>query len=310
MNELRISLFGQFEARCGKKIFPSINSQKALELFCYLILYRERPHPREKLAELLWGEEYSARSKKYLRKTLWQLQSTLKSYEEIFGNQVLLVTHDFIQLNHDAKYWLDIAIFEHAFSICQGIPGREIASKDIQTIKSAVDLYQADLLEGWYQDWCIFERERFKEMLLAMTHKLMDYFEMNREYEAGVSYGNRVFEYDPAYERAHRRMMRLHYLSGDRFSALKQFERCKRSLKEELCVEPSQQTVELYNQIVQEKFVDKSIKSMDSITAETLPPKDICDCLIRIKTIMTNNSSNQEKLLLEISTLEEKLKHV
>jgi hypothetical protein len=34
-----------------------------------------------------------------------------------------------------------------------------------QLLKDAVNLYCGDLLEGWYQDWCLFERERLQSIL-------------------------------------------------------------------------------------------------------------------------------------------------
>ena len=34
-------------------------------------------------------------------------------------------------------------------------------------------VYRGDLLEGCYQDWCLFERERLQNAYLAMLDKLM-----------------------------------------------------------------------------------------------------------------------------------------
>jgi DNA-binding SARP family transcriptional activator len=104
-------------------------------------------------------------------------------------------------------------------------------------------------LEGWYQDWCIYERERFQHMHLAMLDKLIDHCEAHHDYETGISYGTLVLRYDRARERTHRRLMRLHYLAGNRTEALRQYLRCAAALREELDVRPATSTMLLYEQI-------------------------------------------------------------
>jgi len=105
------------------------------------------------------------------------------------------------------------------------------------------------MLEGWYQDWCLLERERLQNMYLAMLDKLMSYCEALHDYETSLLYGMRIMCYDRARERTHRRLMRLYYRLGDRAEALRQYERCAGALEEELGVRPSKSTVALYKQI-------------------------------------------------------------
>jgi DNA-binding SARP family transcriptional activator len=112
-----------------------------------------------------------------------------------------------------------------------------------------VQLYGGDLLEGWYQDWCLYERERLQNIWLAILEKLMAYSESHDAYEEGMVYGRCVLRFDRAHERTHRRMMRMQYLAGDRTAALRQYERCRTALDEELGVEPAKRTEMLYQQI-------------------------------------------------------------
>jgi hypothetical protein len=77
----------------------------------------------------------------------------------------------------------------------------------------------------------------------------MDYCEAHLDYETGILYGGRILRVDPAQERTHRRLMRLHYLSGDRTAALRQYQQCECALRENLNVKPARRTVALYEQI-------------------------------------------------------------
>ena len=246
---LRISLFGKFDVRLGKRRLAGLEARKVQELLCYLLLHRDRPHSREVLASLLWGENTTSQSRKYLRQALWQLQAALSLQSESAGASLLLVEPDWVQLSPKADFWLDVAAFERAYDAARGVPAKELDPDQVEGLRAAAGLYQGDLLEGWFQDWCLYERERLQNMYLVMLDKLMDYCEVHHEYEAGVDHGVRILRCDRAHERTHRRLMRLHYLSGDRTMALRQYQRCVDALREELNVEPARGTVALYHQV-------------------------------------------------------------
>jgi DNA-binding SARP family transcriptional activator len=247
MHALRICLFGKFrivEPKAGNIL--RIEPHKAEELFIYLLLHRDQPQSREHLADVLWRELGSEQSKSYLRKALWQLQSNL---ETIAGQNILLVDGDWLQINKDFDFWLDIDILKSAFMATQGIKGRNWDKKQVQTVQEAVASLEGDLLEGWYEDWILDERERLRHHYLTLLDKMMDYCEEHRQYEDGLLYGEQILFYDRAREHTHRRVIRLQYLSGNRTSALRQYKKCVETLRQELDVEPSEATRELVEKI-------------------------------------------------------------
>ena len=124
MSVLRVSLFGKFHMQLGEQVVTSLDAYRAQELFCYLLLYRDRPHPRETLADLLWSDSSTIRSRRYLRKTLWQLQAALNSQTEPPNDGVLLVEPGWVQLNPESDLWIDVAVFEQAFPL--GCPRRDV----------------------------------------------------------------------------------------------------------------------------------------------------------------------------------------
>lgn len=248
MATLRVRLFGKFCVCYDEQVLKGFDSRKVQELFCYLLLHRHREHSRELLADLLWSDTSTAQSKAYLRKALWQLQFALDSQTESSDSAILLVDSDWIQLNPGADLWLDVALFEQNFPPVQGLPGEKLDHHHAQALRDAVALYQADLLDGCYQDWCLYERQRLQHMYLTLLDKLMGYSEVHHEYEAGLSYGLQILRYDRAHESTHRKLMRQRYLAGDPTGALRQYERCMAALNEELDVGPSECTQALYEQ--------------------------------------------------------------
>lgn len=281
MSTLSIQLFGKFCVRRNEQMLEGFDARKVQELFCYLLLHRDRNLSREMLASFLWPDTTTVQSKKNLRQALWQLQSALGSQTEPIGDRVLLVEPEWVQLNLEADFWLDVVKFEKTYELLQKIPGYELDPQRVQILQDAVQLYQGPLLEGWYQDWCLLERERLHNMHLAMLDKLMSYFEAYHDYETSLLYGMRIMCYDRTHERTHRRLMRLYYLLGDRAEALRQYERCAAALEEELGVQPSKGTVALYKQIQADqldepkpvallKETDPSIKAVTPSLVEVL----------------------------------------
>lgn len=258
MPTLSVQLFGKFCVTGALHAQDLLTSTKVQELFCYLLVFRDRSHHREALANLLWGNNPTAQSKKYLRQTLWQLQTSLSTAPEAPTAQahadcpdcsLLAVEPDWVAVNTQADMSLDLAAFENAFALVQGVRGRELDPDKSSLLQNAVELYRGDLLEGWYQDWCLFERERLQNEYLLMLDKLMGYCEATNRFDDGFRYGDMILRVDRAQERTHQRLMRLYYRSGHRAAALRQYQRCVSALNEELGVPPAQATGDLYHQI-------------------------------------------------------------
>lgn len=255
MSTLHISLFGKFCVKRDGQVLEGLDARKVQEFFCYLLLHRDHSLSREMFASVLWPETTTALSKKNLRQALWQLQTALGSQGADCSERILVVDPEWIELNEQADLWLDVAALEYASNVTQNIPGTELDSQKALMLHQAVQLYQGPLLEGWYNDWCLLERERLQTLYLAMLDKLMEYCEARRDFETGLPYGMQILYTDRARERTHRRLMRLHYLNGDRAAALRQFEQCSITLEEELGARPSKETIALYEQILTDQLV-------------------------------------------------------
>jgi len=248
MAQLSIHLFGKLCVRRNGQVLLGLDAHKLQELFCYLLVHRNHAHPRELLANLLWGDSPTVQSKRYLRQALWKLQTALERKAGETNGQLLCVEPDSVDLN-SRNLWLDVAAFEQAYTPVQDVQGRDLDVERARNLQGAVQLYQGDLLEGWYQDWCLYERERLQNIYLAMLDKLMYYCEEHKEFETGIVYGTRILFFDRASEHTHRQLMRLKYLAGNRTGALRQYESCTVALEEELSVKPAQSTIALYEQI-------------------------------------------------------------
>ena len=158
MSRISIQLFGQFCVRRNEQVIGGFEAHKVQELFSYLLLHRNHSLSRESLASLLWPDcTTTTQPKKRLRQTLWHLQSALGSQSEAAHDRVLLVEPERVRINEEAELWLDVAVFEKTFDFVQSLAGQELDTQQVQALQKAVELYQGPLLEGCYEDWCLYE---------------------------------------------------------------------------------------------------------------------------------------------------------
>src|SRR5688572_5365846 len=99
MSTLDFGLFGRLSVRRGAHQLDGFSAAKVQELLGYLLLNRGRPHAREALATVIWGDSPAAQAKKQLRQVLWQLQSALGQHAEPTDSDLLLVQSEWVSLN-------------------------------------------------------------------------------------------------------------------------------------------------------------------------------------------------------------------
>jgi adenylate cyclase len=235
---LELALLGDIEIRHGGTPVTQHIVGKTLALLCYLAV-TGRPHTRSALAGLLWGGMPESKARGNLSKAL----STLR---RCFGEN-LIITRQTVSFEREGDCWLDVQAFEAA-----------VSGVDIERLQEAVGLYQGDFMEGFYlrdalefEHWLLAQRARLHELALKALHTLAVH--IAEEGAAGrataIDYTARLLRLEPWREEAHRRMMRLLALHGQRGAALAQYETCCQVLADELGVEPGPETTALYEQI-------------------------------------------------------------
>jgi DNA-binding SARP family transcriptional activator len=261
-------------------------------------MHRDRPIARESLATVLWEDCTPEHSKQYLRKALWQIENSF-AFANRANPRFLQADAHWVSLNPNADLWLDVAEFERALAVAP----ESVSSRHSLTVwQSAIDIYRGDLLEGWYQDWCLSERERFQNIYLTILRKLTTQCEICHEYTEGIECATRILRTDPAHETAYQNLMRMHYLSGDRAGALRQFRHCVAALKRELGVQPSAYTREIYQQICEDSLLSAASGTSDELQGHnlTLLPSEVSCRLREVKATLTSLQNATAEALLRV----------
>ncbi len=305
MSKICIQLFGRLCVQRDEQDIAGFETPKMQELLGYLLLHHHQSLSRESLASLLWPDTTTTQSKKLLRQILWRLQSALCSQTEAPSDRLVLIERDQVHINAEADFWLDVVVFEKTFASVQGIAGQELDTQNAQAVQNAVLLYRGPLLEGCYEDWCLSQRERLQNMYLALLEKLMGYFEGLHDYDAGIRYGMRIISCDRVHERIYRRLMRLHYLNGDRTKAVRLYEQCCIALDEELAVKPSKRTTTFYKQILTEQLVPSKstftpTEAQPALDSSNAPLIEALDRLAQLQELLTDLQSQIQQNVQQV----------
>jgi len=248
MSALHIHLFGGLQLLRDGRRLPPFPTQKSRALFAFLVMHRERLHARDVLMGILWGDRPDAVARKCLRTDIWRMRGVVEASHGAEGS-FLRTAGDALGFDPHSDHWLDVAEFEQCIQAVGGRRGEELTAEEAEFLAYAVGLYRGDLLDGVYDEWCLYERERLRLMHLGALETLMHYHQARGEWNEAVALGQRLLGIDPLREHVHRGLMRCFLQQGNRAAALRQFTRCERLMRSELDVEPMEETRALRDQI-------------------------------------------------------------
>lgn len=271
---LKVRLFGTGNAHSHERSLPGFPSTLPNQLLCYLLLNRNLPQHRERLAAVFWGDYPTSTSRKRLRDSLWRLRHSLESIGAPVDD-LMHIDEESVAFQAQEGYWLDVAAFEDTIQCYQDVPGDQLAADEASDLEAAADLYVGDLLEGIYEDWCLNDRERLNLFLLSALNKLMVYHGSIGNYERAIVYGERILARDNTREKVHRQLMRLHWRSGERNVALAQYQRCASILQESLGIRPMPATSRLYERMLKNQHqssIAEDLLDPDSPLEPSEPP--------------------------------------
>jgi DNA-binding SARP family transcriptional activator len=239
MLELRI--LGQFDVQLDGKTIE-IASRPAQSLFAYLCFHQTVQHRREKLAGMLWPDSDESNARSNLRHALWRLGESV-------GKGQFLADKLSIAINPDAELWVDVAAFEAVTD-----------DDSLEAVLSAVQLYLGELLPGFYDDWVELERERLRAAYDRKVERLIALQLEAGRWAAAIQWAERWIAEGHVPESAFRSLMIAHHALGDVAKVVSTYERCRAILREDLDVEPSSETRQLFQELTQQGVSGDSLR--------------------------------------------------
>jgi DNA-binding SARP family transcriptional activator len=223
----RLNLLGDFELTLRESAIPmALGAQR---LLAFLALERA-PVRRGYVAGALWPDSEERRAAGNLRSALWRIRAT--------GIDIVRATPTDLRLSPGVRVDLDEAMV-HATRIAAAHGAWvDVAGVDVAALTR-------DLLVGWYDDWIVFERERFRQMRLHVLESLGErQLALGQPAEA-IQCAIAAIDGDPLRESAHRLLLKAYLAEGNAAGALRHFHSLCDLLTAELGVAPSEDLASL-----------------------------------------------------------------
>lgn len=221
-----VGVLGGFRVTVDDRTIPdgSWRHKRGSDLVKLLAISPAHRLHREQVIDALWPDLAPESGGANLRKAVHFARRAL-------GSDLAIGTDGpTVSLWPDGDLSVDLDAFETAASAAAG-------SRDASVLDATLALYGGALLpDDLYSDWTHAVRDRVRLAYLRLLRT--------------AGRWERLLEADPADEEAHRRLMSEHLEAGNRHAAIRQFERLRDALRDELGVSPDQASIELYEQVL------------------------------------------------------------
>jgi two-component system, LytTR family, response regulator len=242
--EGRITCFGAFQLQLdpehGKEVKWRTN--KARELFAYLVHHRRKSVHKEKIIADLWPDMEIERAIVYLHSCIYQIRKVIKRYGldewmkvEYHGHSYLLVM-DGISCDSDE--------FVNTASSIQ-----EITQEKILLYERAATLYRGHYFEENDYPWA----NEFKQQLfmyhIKMLKKMAAFYMEEGMYTEAVLRLKQLLANEPLQEECHEMLLICYAQTGERAALAAHFEGMRKLYLEEVGIEVRPSTQALYEEL-------------------------------------------------------------
>lgn len=232
---LRLAFLGGFQVTARGRVISRFESDKGRALLAYLAVNEKRPYQRETLAALFWPEASASDGRNNLRQALFKLKQSLGETEQPY----FITTRTTIQFHRLQTDWLDI----------EAIP--QAGAPELLQLYTGLFLDQLHLPDCQeFEEWVLVQREWYHQQVMSRFYQLAEEALSVGDYYNAAQLAARQISLDRWREESHRQLMRVLAAQGKVSAALSQYASCRAILAEELGIEPTIETTNLYQHLL------------------------------------------------------------
>lgn len=266
---LRIFLFGRFRVEVDgvlieETAWPRRKVKNLLKLLALQTGYRIH---KDQALDLLWPDLDIEAASGNLYRLLHLLRRTLETGtpNKTEASYVLL-KEEIIRLNTAKGIWVDLEAFQNLLKRARTEPD------PAPTLEEAIELYQGDVLEeDPYEEWTLLSREENKRYFIQTLLTLASLHRQRKHYPAAIAALQRILAKEATNETAHRELIFVYTLAGQRSEALNQYQLCTEIISNELGLDLSPETLEMYQQVLA-GTIKADLESTTPVFQNTAPP--------------------------------------
>ena len=240
--KLTIKGFGRMQVKIGGKNITSSDwkTQTAQDLFFFILSHSEGV-TKEEIGEAFWPDADEDTIKLRFKNSIYRLRRAI-------GAETITFTDNYYRFNRSLDYEYDVDTFLTEIELAK----KSMDSSEMSDhYRAATSSYHGKFLPKIDQEWVIAAREKYHLAFVSAAMELGNYYFRSGKYTQALAIANRALEEDNFNEAAHRFTMQVYSALNDRPAVARQYEKCRKILKKELNIDPSPQTINLYNSLMQ-----------------------------------------------------------
>jgi DNA-binding SARP family transcriptional activator len=249
-NRLEVYCLGAFQVYRNDEPLTNWQGRKGTAIFKYLLMNRGRQIGKETLMRSFWPDADDEAQRNNLNVAIYNMRQALRNGDPNFS--YVIYENDCYFFNPDLYVWVDFEEFLKAYKAGQRYEQSGDYPAAIREYVAAESLYQGPFLpDDCYDDWIERTRLSLQSAYQGLLNYLSKYYLEQGNYAACIAACTKLIAVDGCDEEAYRRLMCCYSRQGQVNLALREYDRCFRSLKFDLEIEPSPETQALYQSIKQ-----------------------------------------------------------
>jgi len=244
---LRIYLTGRICIESGKLLLDErrFASRQCRLAFAYLVCERDRPVPRDELADVVWPAAMPRAWEAAISALVSRMRRVFRDLSPADSCSISSSSASY-ELHLPDGAWIDleagaVAIHEAESALRRGAPKQAWGPANVATV-----IARRPFLPGEEGPWVDRQRAKLHAQLVRALDCLADVWSANGEFALAVEVATEALTLEPFRETGWTRLMRAHAATGNRAEALRAYEQCRTLLTKELGTEPSPETEAVY----------------------------------------------------------------
>ena len=232
---------GKIQVKVSDKILTNSDWQGNVsrDLFFYILMHKNGVS-KDEIGEVFWPESSAADLKLRFKNAIYRLRRAT-------GKDVIRYQDDLYTFNRFQDYEYDVESFMKEINFARD--AKEVIDS-IRHYEEAIKYYKGEFLPKTNESWAINEREYLSILYIDTLENLASLNLEVKAYENTILYCQMLINQDPCFENAHRLAMKAYFETGNRAAVIRQYEKCKEALAEELDAKPSEITQQLYVSLI------------------------------------------------------------
>ncbi len=201
VESIKVEMLGSFSVWVNGDLVVD-NAQKLTkpwQLFCYLILHREKFVTNRKLISMLWADDMLTDPANVLKNAVYSLRKELCGGESFTDSPIIYSTGGY---RFDPAVKLDLDVDRFADLCEEAKAGTGSPDQKMQMFRDAVTAYKGDFLPQLDQElWAVPLTLDYKRRYFECVHDLCEMLWQKRLYKELLDVANTAIKYEPLDEK-------------------------------------------------------------------------------------------------------------